>query len=263
MGSATREALAQATAALAAAKGVTLSTGEQLLSAGRAIEGSSGLRAVLADPAVESSRKSELIGTVFGALDPEALAILGVIAESRWSTQGQLLDGIEEIGIRAIATSARDNSVIESQLFDFARVVSSDPELELALASKLGDSSERVALVDALLSKTSSPATLAIVRHLVQSPRGRRIGELLATAADIVADAAGSVVATITAASEPSAAQLERLQSLLAAQYGRTPRLNLIVDPEMIGGLRVQLGDEVIDGSVATRLADLRLRLAG
>lgn len=263
MGSATREALALATAALADAKGVTLATGEQLLSAGRAIEGSAGLRAVLADPAVDPSRKSTLVASVFSSFEPATVSILTGIAESRWSSQSELLDGIEEVGIRAIAGSAPDNSVIESELFAFGRAVSSNSELELALASKLGDSTDRVGLVDALLSGEASPATVAIVRHLIQSPRGRRIGELLATAADIVADTAGSMVATITAATRPSTAQLARLQSLLAEQYGRTPRLNLIIDPEMIGGLRVQLGDELIDGSVATRLADLRLRLAG
>jgi F-type H+-transporting ATPase subunit delta len=263
VGSATREALAQATAELADAKRVELSTGEQLLAAGRAIESSPGLRAVLADPAVEASRKSALIGTIFAALDKTAASLLAGIVESRWSSQAQLLDGIEEIGIRAIARSAGDDSGIESELFHFSRVVAGNAELELALGSTLGDPAGRVTLVDELLTGEASPATVAIVRHLVQSPRGRRIGEVLDLAADIVADAEGAVVATITAASEPSAAQLKRLQTLLAAQYGRTPRLNLIVDADLVGGLRVQVGDEVIDGSVATRLADLRLRLAG
>ena len=78
-----------------------------------------------------------------------------------------------------------------------------------------------------------------------------------------MADAAGSLVATVTAATPPSAAQLEKLQASLAVKYGRAPRINLILDPSLLGGLRVQLGDEVIDGSVASRLADLRLRLAG
>jgi F-type H+-transporting ATPase subunit delta len=263
VGSATREALAQAVAALAGTDGVTLSTGEQLLAAGRAIEGSLALRAVLADPAVETSRKSELVTGVFGSLDRVALELLRAIVESRWSTQPELLDGIEEVGIRAIAKAADDDARIETELFAFSQVVSSDAELELAIGSKLGDSADRVELVDTLLGPDASPATVAIVRHLVQSPRGRRIGELLSRAADIVADAGGSIVGIVTAASEPTLAQLDRLRTLLAAQYGRTPHLNIIVDPRLVGGLRVQLGDEVIDGSIASRLAELRLRLAG
>jgi F-type H+-transporting ATPase subunit delta len=263
VGSATRGALARATKALDAASGVSLSTGEQLLAAGRAIESSAQLRAVLSDPAVESSRKSALIAEIFGTLDPVAASLLGEIAESRWSNQDELLDGIEEVGIRAIARSAGEDAGIESELFAFARAISTDPELELAVGSKLSDPAGRVALVESLLGGKASPATVAIVKHLVQSPRGRRIGGLLAHAADIVADAAGSVVATVTAATEPTADQLDRLVASLATQYGRSPRVNLIIDPDLVGGLRVQLGDEVIDGSLATRLAELRLRLAG
>jgi F-type H+-transporting ATPase subunit delta len=268
VGSATRGALARATTALDAASGVSLSTGEQLLSAGRAIEGSAQLRAVLSDPAVETSRKSALIAEIFGTLDPVAATLLGEIAESRWSNQDELLDGIEEVGIRAIASSAAagaagNDAGIEAELFAFSRAVSSDPELELAVGSKLSDPAGRVALVESLLAGKASAATVSIIKHLVQSPRGRRIGGLVAHAADIVADAAGSVVATVTAAQQPTDAQLERLVASLATQYGRAPRVNLIIDPDLVGGLRVQLGDEVIDGSLATRLAELRLRLAG
>src|SRR5262249_15440454 len=102
VGSATRGALARATSALDATSGVTLATGGQLLAAGGAMESWAQLRAVLADPAVETSRKSTLIGSIFGSLDPVAASLLGGIAESRWSSQAELLDGIEEIGIRAI-----------------------------------------------------------------------------------------------------------------------------------------------------------------
>ncbi|HWU47279.1 MAG TPA: F0F1 ATP synthase subunit delta [Humibacter sp.] len=263
MGSATREALAQARATLDSTDAVTLATGEALLVAARAINASPALRAVLADPVVEFDRKSTLIASIFGSLGEPAVTLLRGIAESRWSNPAQLIDGIEEIGIRAIARSTGGDAGIESELFEFSRVVSQNPSLELAIGSKLGDSESRVALVDALLSGEADPATVAIVHHLVQSPRGRRIGALLATAADIVADAAGAVVATITAADEPSAAQLDTLKSLITSQYGRTPRFNLIVDPELVGGLRVQVGDQVVDGSIAARLADLRLRLVG
>jgi len=263
VGSATRESLLKAKAALADASVVTLSTGEDLLAAGRAIEGSIGLRAVLSGPTVEAARTSALLANIFGSLDPVAFTLLEGIAESRWSNQAQFLDSIEEIGIRAIVRAAGDGATIESELFGFSRGISGDARLELAIGSKLGDPANRAALVDALLTGKSSAATLAIARHLVQSPRGRRIGKLLAGAADIVADAAGAVVVTVTGAVEPTSAQLGRLGTLLAAQYGGTPRLNIIVDPDLVGGLRVQLGDKVIDGSVAARFADLRLRLAG
>lgn len=263
MGSASREALEAAKRKLAAETGLTLATGEQLLAAGRAIESSPQLRAVLADPAVGSDDKSALLARVFGSLDAAAARLLGVVVESRWSSQDELLDGIEQLGIRAIAAAAGPDADLESELFAFGGAVASDHELELAVGSKLGGAEAKASLVDALLAGKAGAGTVAIVRHLVQSPRGRRIGQLLRTAAAIVADTGDALVATVTTAGAPSAAQLAALEKTLAAQYGRAVRLNLIIDPTIVGGLRVQIGDDVIDGTIASRLADLRIRLAG
>lgn len=261
MGSASRVALEAAKKALASATGVTLTTGEHLLSAGRDIAGSSQLRALLADPSVAAAEKSALIARIFGSIDPAAAKLLGALAASRWSDPDELIDGIEQVGIRAIADSS--DASIESELFAFSRAVSSDPELELAVGSKLGDPAEKAALVDRLLGGKAAPGTLAIIRHLVQSPRGRRIGRLLSTAAETVADASGGIVATVTAAAPLTAAQLQKLSSTLQQQYGREPRVAVRIDPAVIGGLRVQVGDDVIDGTVASRLTELRLQLAG
>jgi F-type H+-transporting ATPase subunit delta len=175
MGSASRQALAAAEQTLTATKGVTLATGEQLLSAGRAIEGSAQLRGLLADPSLESAEKAGLISTIFGSLDATATKLRLGIVEARWSDAGELLDGIEQIGIRAIADASGSGAAIESELFEFSRAVSSNSDLELALADKLGDPAAKAALIDTLLAKKASPAATAIVRHLVQSPRGRRI----------------------------------------------------------------------------------------
>lgn len=263
MGSASRVALRTATQQLQAATGVSLATGEQLLAASRAIESSAQLRSVLADPAVDGVRKSELLAAIFGSLDGVAAQVLTGAVSSRWSTPAELVGGIEELGIRAIALAAGPDAGIEGELFAFGRAVASDNELELAVGSKLGEAPAKAALVDGLLAAKAQPSTAAIVRHLVQSPRGRRIGELLRTAADTVADVAGARIATVTSAVPLGAAHLATLEKTLGARYGQALRINLITDPTIVGGLRVQIGDDVIDGSVAARLADLRIRLAG
>ena len=262
MGSASRIALETAITALASAKGVTRATGEQLLSADRDIAGSPQLRAVLADPSIDAKAKTELIGSIFSSLDSGAKQLLGTLVGARWSDSDQLVDGIEEVGIRAIA-SASGAAGIEGELFEFARAVASNAELELAIGSNLSEPAQKVALVDGLLGGKADPGTVAIVRHLVQSPRGRRIGELLASAAETVADASNGFVVTVTAAAPLEASQLTTLASTLAAQYGREPRIDVRIDPSVIGGLRVQVGDEVIDGTIASRLTELRLQLAG
>ena len=67
----------------------------------------------------------------------------------------------------------------------------------------------------------------------------------------------------MTAAVLPTSAQLERLTRLLTAAYGRPVRINVAVDPEVVGGLRVAVGDEIVDATVLSRLDEVRRRLAG
>ena len=262
MGSATREALSNSRSALAGLGGkAQLATGEQLLAAGRVLGTSFQLRAALADPSGDRDAKLSIVNAVFASVDASARELLGVIATNVWSSEDDLLAGVEEIGIRVLAQSA-PSSDIEAELFAFGAVVQSDSQLELAVGSKLGSDESKAALIERLLGAKASKQTVAIVSHLVQQPRGRRIGELLRFATSVVADEAGLAVATVTTASAISAEQLTRLTAALSANYGRGLRINHVIDPSLVGGVRVQLGDEVIDGSVASRLNELRLQLA-
>lgn len=269
MGSATRQALSSARLALTALGGTVdlasdgLRVGEELFAAGEAIGDSKQLRRILADPSASSDEKKAVVTNVFGArLDKTTTGLLAAVAESRWSDSEDLLSGVEELGLRAVAESAGRDTDIEAELFAFGETVSSSPELELAVGSRLGDVDAKVALVERLLTKTASQQTVAIVRHLVRQPRGRRIGPLLASAARVVADQAGMHVATITTATALAPAQLKRLQERLSTSYGRDLLVNQVVDGTVLGGVRVQVGDDVIDGSVLSRLNDLRLKLA-
>jgi F-type H+-transporting ATPase subunit delta len=265
MGSATRQASNSTKAALAALGGsVDLAAAEQLFAAGRVFAESSQLRATLADPAINAAAKEGLLGKVFGnKLGTSASALLLAAVSNDWSSQDDLLTGIEDLALRVAAMSATDSLSIDSELFAFSRVVASDNELELALGTKLGDTSSKAGLVAALLGGKASAQTIVIVSALVQQPLGRRVGALLAHAASVVADQSGQAIATVTSAAPIAASQLTSLTTSLTKIYGRELRLNLVIDPSIIGGLRVQVGDDVIDGSVSSRITDLRLQLAG
>jgi len=262
VGSATREALGATRSALAGLGGSgTLATGEELFAAGRVIGDSAQLRAALSDPSADPSNKRGIVDAVFGSLGSTTRDLLGVVASNRWSNDDELLAGIEELGLRVIAGSS--DAAIEAELFTFGRAVSSNAELELAVGSKLGTNEAKDTLVKTLLASSASPQTVAIVQQLVLQPRGRRIAELLRHAASIVADEAGLAIATVSTATPLGSAQLERLRAGLATTYGRDLRINQVIDPTLIGGVRVQIGDDVIDGSIASRLNELRLQLAG
>jgi F-type H+-transporting ATPase subunit delta len=264
MGSATREALTSLRDTLAQQDGAAdLSVGEELFSLARLLGSSAQLRSAVVDPTAEAATKAWLVERTFrGKVSEAALALLSTAAQQRWSQPGDLIDGLEEAGVRAIAQSAPESVSISDELFEVGRAVASDARLELALRSKLAEAGAKVGVVERLLSGKVSQQAVAIVRQLVADPRGRGIRESLRWAQQIVADQKQAVLATVTSAQALSAAQLDRLRSALSARYGKAVAFNTVIDPSIIGGLRVRVGDDVIDSSIATRLSDVRLQLA-
>lgn len=263
MGSATTQAVAATTAALDAASGVDLDVARELFAAARAVGDSSQLSGALADSAAPVEARRRVVADVFGAaVKPTTASLLTTAVAQRWSSSADLVDGIEELAVRAAAIADADADV-EAELFSFSRTVAGNPELELALGSRLGDAAAKGALVESLLSRRASAATTLIAASLVRQPRERRVRQLLSRATRLVADQRGRAVATVIAAAPLNAAQSERLTAALTKRYGTRVSLNTIVDPAVVGGLRVQIADDVIDASVSSRLADLRQRLAG
>lgn len=264
MRSATREALASTRAVLADLGGTAdLAAGVEILAAGRAIAGAPQLLGLLFDPTADPAGKKAVVDRVFAGQSTATRAVLTAVAGSRWSSHEDLLVGIEDAGIRAIAATADPGTSIEAELFSFETAVRSDAGLELALGTKLGSPSEKSSLVGRLLGGKASEQTIAILSHLVQQPRGRRIGELVRDASRIVADQAGKLVATVITATPLTDGQAARVARALGEQHGKDISINHVVDPSVVGGVRVQIGGDVIDGTVSTRLSELRLQLAG
>jgi len=260
MGSATTQALATSVTALGAAT-VDLDTARELFAAARAVAGSTALSGALADPAAAPETRAALVARVFGALSPVTRSLLTTAIAERWSSQGELIDGIEELAIRAAAKA--DQADLEGELFRVSRIVAENPELELALGSRLGDGAAKGTLMQTLLGGRTSEVTTLVVTSLVQQPRGRRVRGILGRAIRIVAAQRGRTVATVTTAAPLTAAQTERLATALSRSYGGEVTISTVVDPSVVGGVRVQIADDVIDGSIASRLADARQQLAG
>lgn len=261
MGSATTQALAASTDALAAASGLTLDSAAELFAAARAIGDSAQLSGALADPAAPAQARTALVAAVFSGASAPVRTLLTAVVSERWSSASDLIDGVEELAIRATAiSSAKDD--VAGELFGFSRIVAANPELELALGSRLGDDAAKGALVEKLLGTSASPATVLIASSLARQPRERRVRQLLSRAIDIVSAQDGRTVATVYTAAPIAVAQETRLRDALASRYGGEISINQVIDPTVVGGLRVQIADDVIDGSISARLADLRQKLA-
>lgn len=262
MGSATTQALAASASALDA-QSVDLDTARQLFSAAKVIGSSTQLGGALADPTASVQARSQVIATVFGGqFQPAVIASLNAAVSQRWSNLADLITGIENLGVRAVSRAA-EGVDLEDELFNVSRLVADNSELELALGSRLGDNEAKGKLVETLLTGKTSEATTLIVSSLVTNPRGRRVRGMLSHAMGLVAQQRGGVVATVTTAAALSAAQQERLTVALSKNYGGRVSLNVVINPAVVGGLRVQIADDVIDGTISSRIDDLRQKLAG
>ena len=125
------------------------------------------------------------------------------------------------------------------------------------------DPQRRAQLVDTLLTGKVDDVTLALARRATTHLRGRRFVATLLWYGEIAAERRRRLVATVTSGSVLSQSQQDRLAGLLERAYGRAVQLNVTVDPAVIGGLRIQVGADVVDSTVLSRLADARRRLAG
>ncbi|MGA7149568.1 MAG: F0F1 ATP synthase subunit delta, partial [Microbacterium sp.] len=236
MGSATTQALAATTKALDAASGIDLDVAGELFAAAHAVGDSSQLSGALADSAASPVARRKVIADIFGpAFSATTVSLLSKVVDERWSSASELVDGIEELAVRASAI-ADTQSDVEEELFRFSRTVAANPELELALGSRLGSASAKGDLVRTLLTGRASAATTLIASSLAEQPRERRIRQLLSRATRLVADQRGRTVATVVTAVPLSAAQTDRLAAALSHRYGGTVTVNAVVDASVVGG---------------------------
>ena len=117
-------------------------------------------------------------------------------------------------------------------------------------------------LVRGLLESRFTPAAVRLAEQSVAGTH-RTVAVAMEEYQKVAAAHRNRLVATVRVARELGEVEQQRLAGVLAGQYGRPVHLNVVVDPEVIGGMRVEIGDDVIDGTVSSRLDEARRRLAG
>jgi F-type H+-transporting ATPase subunit delta len=225
------------------------------------------LRRNLGDPATDPDARVKLVESLLdGKIDAKSLRIVRAAVGLRWSTPWDLTDSLEGAGDTALFAAAdKQNKIdqVEDELFRLERILEAEGEVAALLDEFTADPARRISLLDSLVGAKLHPVTLELLHHAVASQRKRSITLALDDLLEKASARRDRSVARVTSAVPLSNAQQERLAAALSAMYGRTISVRTALDPRVQGGLVVRVGDEVINGSIAHKLAKARNALAG
>ncbi|OBB94891.1 F0F1 ATP synthase subunit B/delta [Mycobacterium sp. 852002-30065_SCH5024008] len=219
-------------------------------------------------PAEDATPRVRLIERlVSGKVSDATLDVLRLAVSERWSANSDLIDAIEHISRQALLEVAeREDKVddVEDQLFRFSRILDAQPRLAILLGDYGVPVEGRVGLLRNVLDSASgrvNPIVVSLLTHTVQLLRGRSAEEAVQFLAQVAVARRGEIVAQVSAAAEPSDAQRSRLTDVLGRIYGHRVTVQLEIDAELLGGLLISVADEVIDGTLASRLAAAKAQL--
>lgn len=240
---------------------------EDLFAVTSVIDGNASLRRALADPSGEGDAKQGLADRLFGGkIGAAAQSVIGTAAAQRWADERDLSDTLESTAVASLLAKAEAEGridAVEDELFRFERIVAGDPALRDTLGSRNTDGAGKAGIVRTLLEGKAQAETIRLAEQAVKAPRGRRLDRVLDSYLTLAAKRRHQLTALVTVATALTEQQSARLRSQLEAMYGKAVKLNTVLDPHVLGGIRVQVGDEIMDGTISRRIDEARRHVTG
>lgn len=224
------------------------------------------LRRAATDPTTPSQARSDLLRGLFEKhLDGPATDLVAASGAMRWAMGTDLVVTLERLGVVAVARAADrrgEADRLEGELFGFGQVIADHPELREALTDRVRSAEDKQALLRQLLEGKATAGTVKLAEQAILSDHST-VRQAFDEFARVATESRGRIVAVVKVARPLEEGTQTRLRDVLTRQYGKPVHLDIVVDPSTLGGLQVEVGNDLIDGTIASRLHDARRRIAG
>lgn len=231
------------------------------------LEREKSLREALSDSGRSERTRGEIVAHLLGGkVSPLALDVLTQVVRQRWSSPQDLVSAIRILGDQAAFSVAADSGTleeVEDEIFRIGRIIASSSELQSALTDPALPASSTMGIVRDLLAGKVTSTTAQVVGFSLSHLQGRRIEQAMDELVDLAAEQRQRLVAVVRVARPLDPDLEQRMAAALTSLTGRSVTLNVVVDPTVLGGAHVTVGGEVIDGTIATRLAEARREIIG
>lgn len=239
--------------------------GAELFTIVELVEADRLTRVALADvSASPEQRKALMTRLIEGKVLPETLRVCQEAAARDWSNPADLRDGLVRTARSALLQAAElSNSLpqVEEELFRLSRTIKAHPGLEQALGDRQASADERRALLAQMLYGKVSAISEILASQAVARPQEGLVADDLDILSRQAAHETGRRVADVTTPVALTDAQREGLQAKLRDIYGIEVSIHEVVDRNIIGGVIIKVGNEIINGSLASKLESLRRSL--
>ncbi len=240
--------------------------GNELFTVTKVLDDSIQLERALTDPSRPVADKVAVLKELLGDnAHPMTMEIMTDLVSRRWSRARDIANAVEDFGVDAMMyyADATDTTLqVSIELSELHSALLNLPVVRAKLYDYQATSEARVKLFREVFSgKTLNKVTMRLAEHATCNLRRRRYLETIQWLINKFSRHMGESMVTVTTATPLKKEQIKRLVEVYSAKVGRQVHINSVVDPTVLGGMRIQVGDEVTDNTVVAQLQNLHRKV--
>lgn len=237
--------------------------GNELFTMTALLDGNHAITAALSDPSRPVSDKVTLLNTLVGTqTHPLTMSILTDLVNRVWSRSTDIANAVEDFGVDAMmyyADYTNTTLQVSIELAQLHSALLNMPVVRARLYDEQATADARVKLLETLLADSGfSKVTMRLAKHATANLRRRRYLSTIQWLISKFSRHMGESMITVTTASPLTTEQIRKLSTTYSAKLGRPVHINSVVDASVIGGMRIQVADQVTDVTVVAQLRQLR-----